>query len=464
MKNFKLKASVLAVSLAMSGAAFAVVDLDNNTTPGTVTFASELVTSPQSISGANVDVAHVLGFGVSNSQTRFLRYDLTNATFASAVTSADLVISGGTTVAVSSGGQAGTSSVIFQITAVGDLAQGQAVSFGVGSDLPAPAIDASGIVVANASAPASIQYRLYETATAAVAAGTPLASSDALLASFATGLAFTTITNNSTASVSKFYKEFIATIAGTPATTATLTSIGKVSFGVAAGVVHPNPLLTLDLTHLVAAGTKLVVTGQDLSAAGTVTPPSSGVFLSSDNTTCTDDGAIADTKTGNVVDFVTGTTAITRNVCFQANGSPITAQSFTIGVDVVPATGSTTGDLAAKTLGTFDRDGTVLKVPFSQGTAGQTTFVNLANMGNVDAPFTTRCFTGPGTGAPTAGVAGTVLAGNTKKLKSADLLCAAGTNAVEFTLAVPTGNVVGTFVRQNNTTGDSGMSDVTGNQ
>lgn len=454
MKNFKLKASVLAVSLAMSGATFAAITLDPDA--GAKTYASELVSNGIAINDDGLDLSHALGFGVSNTQTRFLRYDLTNATFSGTVLPGDLVVTGGATVAVSTGGAASGSFVIFQITAAADLPQSALVALALGSG------GANGIKVTNVASSATIQYRLYETATAAVAAGTPLASVDGPLANFATGLALTPTTNTTTADVTSLpapYSKFKTTNTTTPGITNVLAKVGNVVFGPVTGVVN---LAGIQITQpeLVAAGTKLVVSGLDLTAA----TAAANIFLDN-NDNCGTSTLASINKTATTVEFVTDTTAINRNVCFTANGTtPIAVQDFTVAASVVPAANTTTANIAAKALGAFDHDGTVLKVPFSQGTAGQTTFVNLANMGNVDAPFTTRCFTGPGTGAPTAGVVGTVLMGNTKKLKSTDLLCAAGTNAVEFTLAVPSGTVVGTFVRQNNTTGDSGMSDVTGNQ
>lgn len=473
MKNFKLKASVLAVSLAMSGATFAAITLDQDplTASGAKTYASEVVTNGLPITGGTaIDIAHKLNFGVSKDQTRFLRYDLTNATFSNSVVAADLTFSCVTptvcptplavpnaTVALAS---QGPTFVIFQITALDNLPVGADVAFNLGSGA------ATGFKVTNVASSATMQYRLYETATAAVAAGASLTSADGSLANFASGIALTPIPDLTTADVTALvgvtptpYAKF-KTTGASAGISATLTNIGSVIFGPVGGVnkADGNPITQPDL---VANNTKLIVSGLDLSAAASATD----IFLDN-NDNCASTSIPGSNKTSTTVEFVTNTTAITsRNVCFRANGTtPIAEQAFTIAATIVAAPNTTTASIAAKALGNFDHDGTVLKVPFSQGTAGQTTFVNLANMGNVNAPFTTRCFTGPGTPAPTAGVVGTVLAGNTKKLKSADLLCAAGTSAVEFTLAVPSGTVVGTFVRQNNTTGDSGMSDVTGNQ
>lgn len=451
MKNFKLKASVLAVSLATSGTAFAAITLDPDA--GAKTYASELVSNGIAINDNGLDLSHSLGFGVSNTQTRFLRYDLTNSTFSGTIVAGDLTVAGGATVAVSTGGGAGTTSVIFQITASADLAQAAVVALALGSG------GADGIKVTNVSSSATIQYRLYETATAAVAAGTPLASADGPLANFASGIALTPTPNTTTADVTSSpapYAKF-KTTGATPGITNVLAKIGSVVFGPVAGVVN---LAGTQITQpeLVAAGTKLVVSGVDLSAATLA----ANIFLDN-NDNCGTSTIAGINKTSTTVEFVTDTTAITRNVCFTANGTtPIAEQDFSVAASVVPALNTTTANIAAKVLGTFDHDGTVLKVPFSQGAAGQTSFVSLANMGSVDAPFTTRCFTV--TGAPTAGVVGTVTQGNTRKLKSTELGCIAGTNAVEFTFAVPEGTVVGTFTRQNNTTGDSGMSDLTGNK
>jgi opacity protein-like surface antigen len=111
MKKFLLAATTVAALSAMSTSALAVVNLDTGV--GLTTYASELITNgTTSLNGAVLDVTHVLGFGVSDTQTRYVRYDLTNGVFASSVVPADLGIPGAVTVA--QGGGAGQNFVIFQ--------------------------------------------------------------------------------------------------------------------------------------------------------------------------------------------------------------------------------------------------------------------------------------------------------------------------------------------------------------
>lgn len=83
-------------------------------------------------------------------------------------------------------------------------------------------------------------------------------------------------------------------------------------------------------------------------------------------------------------------------------------------------------------------------------------------MSNENATFTTTCF-GAADQNQTPGVNGTIAAKTTKQINTSAAKCPAGTNALEFTLSVPEGSVVGSFVRQNVSTGDLNSDGVVGN-
>jgi len=85
----------------------------------------------------------------------------------------------------------------------------------------------------------------------------------------------------------------------------------------------------------------------------------------------------------------------------------------------------------------------------------------LANTGTLDATYTIRCLSQ--NSAIAVGTPGTVLAGKTKRLYFNNLGCPSGADSVEFTLAIAQGNVVGSVVRMNSTTGDSAFEALTGN-
>jgi len=498
MKNFKLKASVLAIAVALPGTSFAGTITFGTTDADTNNYAQELnynaTAVPAGISITASDIGEtLLGFGVSSGQNRYAQIKLTNAKFAAPVSTssfkditasddldgstppvavptgtsgfgADNTVNDGVTIV--SGGAGGDTCIVYQVT--GKDSVGNASADTVQWTYP-------NLNITSTSGPAQATYTLHETAASASCSTGNNSSvlSTAVtgnLATFASSLVFSGANGTTvTADVIKLYKEEKDSTGG--ASDTLQLQLGALTTDILDTNLEADDS-AVDQADLITAAT-LTVNG-DFTAVGTT----GSVTLSStpcNTPTIVATGVLAGDKQSAVFSgapilglFANApSAALVNNVCYNTDGStPIQVDTYTASIAFTAQTTplATLGSISEQPAGIVERDGTILKVPFSQGTAGQTTFINLANMGSVDAPFTTRCFTGPGTGAPTAGFAGTVLAGNTKKLKSADLLCAAGTNAVEFTLAVPSGNVVGTFVRQNNTTGDSGMSDVTGNQ
>ena len=90
MKNFTVKASALAIAAALPGLASAVVNLNDGS--GATNYASELLpaavsaTLPITVPAVTAD----LGFGVSNGQDRYIRFDLTGAKWDVALTNVSL--------------------------------------------------------------------------------------------------------------------------------------------------------------------------------------------------------------------------------------------------------------------------------------------------------------------------------------------------------------------------------------
>jgi hypothetical protein len=110
----------VAIAAAMSAPAFAVIDLTGGVGgagSGAVTYAKESITSAQVTSGmvqvaaagTELDVQVATGFGVTATTHAFVRFNLTNAKFKTAVVAGDLTAVSGTitTVTVAQGGAAG---------------------------------------------------------------------------------------------------------------------------------------------------------------------------------------------------------------------------------------------------------------------------------------------------------------------------------------------------------------------
>lgn len=455
MKKFTVKASALAIAAALPGVAAAqVIDLDAGT--GASTFASELVPA----AGATVAVPNVravLGFGVSNGQDRYIRYDLTGAKFAAAVTAANVQADSNScatntalataTETLATGGAANATSVIFQITATdpAGLAPTQNTCLSLGN------------VTLTSAAGASIRYSLYSTPADAVG-GTAtgrLATSSSSIAGTAPGFVFSVSPATTVVDVATEYRNFLA---DGIQTTALNTGIGAISMNSATGVLNLSGS-AVTLGNLIT-GANAIVSGADFTPAG-----NTGVFLAQNGNCAAPGGVVAGAVVSSTVRSINGLPGANASgdVCFVANGNAaILEQSFTVALDVTAATGATTADIAATTLGNFDRNGTVLKAPFVGSAPGQSTWIQVVNTGSSAAPWTVNCY--GASGSLGSGASGTLAAGQTGRLFFNTLGCAAGTNAVEIIVSSPSGNVVGTLVRQSTTTGDSGIDSLTGNE
>jgi hypothetical protein len=172
-------------------------------TPKTAdTYASERIVAGASLNAGSL--THLLGFGVSLGQDRYIRYELTNGTFAAAVLPGDLDVDGGNAdVAVVQGGNAGQNFVIFQITATLDLGQAVDVIF----------TPTSNVVVTSKATNVGATVSLYDFPANAQAGGATgrLYTDSGILIGIASGLDFSTTAFTTTASVATEYKQFKAT-------------------------------------------------------------------------------------------------------------------------------------------------------------------------------------------------------------------------------------------------------------
>ena len=461
MKRFLVSAMTAAALAAMAPAAFADVDLDAGT--GSVSYANELVvnnTTPL----AGVVTTNKLGFGVSGGQTRFVRYDFTNAKLAVALDATALVLNPpAINTVVSQGGAANDTFVIFQITAdAAGNSQTDPVEFTPGN-----------LIVTNKGSSATAKYSLYETAAGAQAGGSTglLATASGSVATFPSGLTFAAVPNSTTAEVTTLYKEFNNGV------TTTLAKIGTVTYAPNESVHRPSDGAALtagDMALFTAAGTKLVLTGDDLSAAA-----ADGVYLAAAGNTCDPaSGTIATNLTATTADFVIDANAVGtnpvppaantgRDICFQATGTtPIAAQSFTVAASVVAVAGTTTANQAAIAAGSFKRNGTILKAAFADSTtaSGVTMAVHLTNTSGIPAPYTVRCVL---TTSSVAGTPGTIPANTAQRQSVVNGMGCPGDGTlrgIELTFSVPEGNVIGSMVRQNVSTGAASFDSMLGSK
>lgn len=466
MKKFLFSATAAAALAALSSGALAVVNLNDGS--GSVNYASQLVVpGTTALTGPGVNVTSKLGFGVSNGQTRYVRYDLTNAKFKAAVAAGDLT-GPASTVVVAQGGAAGSTFVIFQISATADVPQDNAVDFASGTG------SSTGLVIQAAGSPVQMTYSLYEDAPSAAAGGAAgrLSTASATVAGLVSGLAFTTTQNTTTVDVSSTGGTYTHFLPSVPGTTTSIAQIGTVSIGAATGVLDPITGVQVLYPAIVAAGTQLVLKG-DFSAAETPSTTSTGVFLGVDGGNCGTAGTAPTPPTPTTsANFVTNDTpAVAKPLCFTvtaANATKIAAQSFTVEADITAAPGSSATDLTPIDAGKFIRNGLVLRAAFAEttGVTGVATAVSLSNTSNNPAPYTVRCLVN--SAAVVAGTPGTVpaMSSTRQQLGSPGMGCPTnGTlRGIEITFANVPGSVIGSIVRQNTSTGQASYDGMIGNQ
>jgi hypothetical protein len=471
--HFRLTTLAAAAALVASGSAFAVVDL--NSDAGLRNYAAELVSAApfNIITDDNLDTTNALGFGISVSQTRFIRFDLGNATFNNSVVAADLTIGTiGTVTAsqrvVAQGGTGSDNSVVFQITADANYGPSQAVILALGSG------GANGIDVLDPTKPVTITYRQYGTPNDASnnVVANAIVTTTNTIATFGSALVFSATPTTTTADVSATngsgapapFSKFLTTGTTPPnPNSAVNTQVGTVTVGTNGSFDPTGAPVTLP--QLIAAGTKLTVSTDDSYLVSLGSPNSSSLFVGT-SPAC---GGVAFGSSGtanSARDIVTDANALaSAPICYIANGSgAIAVQNFQVGLTVVKAAGAgTVSPAGTQFVGNFVHNGTTLKFPFAVGKGGTTTLINLANQGSVDAKITTlQCYSPVGTTTLTPGTS--IPKGTTKAIGMAATGCPASSTSIQINLDVPTGTVIGSLVRTNNTSGDLGLDGAVGNK
>jgi hypothetical protein len=446
--------SMLAVAMAatLSQNAFAVVDTGHAGPPGAgASYATELIqdsfaVTPTPITDDLLDVTNPLGFGVSNTQTRFLRYNLINGTFNGAVAAADLDLGGCCTAAVAQGGNAGDNFVIFQITATANLGPDATVTFDLGSG------GADGIVVTDESAGSvTIDYGLYEFAGDAVSETSPLALDSGTLANFFSGLSFTTMPGQQTAEVETEFKEFV----DSP------TTLGPVPLGMLTFVPAPTVRDTtgafVTLAQLITNAT-ILVEGDFGAGFGVATP----VTLNS-AADCTGASLPGTQPVGSLpftqYEWNTGTTPVSAWLCYEVSGAtPITLQTIANGnpiqasVTVVPAPGTDSSGFLPTPVGEILRNGATLQSQWFTTYPGFKSLFYITNAGPAVATYRVSVFTEAGTTCTLgAGAAGTIPARSLKVINAASVCSFSGLQqrgSAVFSIGASDANVQGATVVQ----------------
>lgn len=401
MLNKKILAASIAASLSacvVATSAFAA-NLDNSST--SVTYASELVGPGATMAVNNsdeLDTTVSLGFTIGDGTSKYVRFDLGDATFGPNVAlTVDALGLTQVNGIVSSGG-AGTNVVIIEIPAVGE-------------DIPADAtvtLTADSYTVPT-SGNSSIRYRLFETATQAVNATDALDGNDDLkdtglktFTTVGTGLTGNVFVPNDVRSLLEDQFKLFEASSGPSTTVANLGFVDLDRINNAPGSMLPNGVLA-------------PATGQQVVASDLITQANENYTLAFDGKfgfgdwTLNTAGDCATTQTADLDESldpvavdVTAATLLGSDhyLCVEVDGTEI-IEKGSYSASITSADGqsvSLEGDLGEITYDTI-----TIEVPYLTTFANYTQRIILRNTSSTPADFTISFDTETGTTANTTG-------------------------------------------------------------
>ena len=484
------KNKVTLLSLAVAGlfatAAQAQITVDPVPGTGAKTYASELKfpLAGLLVGGANVTTTTILGFGLSNLQDRYIRYDLVGgATFALQVLAGDLAVTT-STPAVVQGGAPGDSYVVFQITSTANVAASGTAVF---------TPQAAGIKIPTATSQ-QIRYTLHETAVSAQTVGAGpnpgganinngrLVDKTADLVKFAKVLGFTmNASTPETSAATSLFKSFCAPNpnTGLPGTAGCL--VANTDNIAVAGTVATYGLLnitTLDLTSTAITGLSTVLASATLTATTDATTFQAAGTAGFTNGTANclvlgTAGAVNATFTTLTYTLPAPTAAATplagaTALCYGVDGTTtVGPQKFTGSFNPVYTAGYTgAAAVSVGQIGEIVRDGAELQSPwFSFGGTRYISRFFFMNTGAGAATCTSTALaeTGNTLTVGSAGTTGfTIPAGGQVAVLATDVVSAAtgaGRAAVRFVCLAASANIQGRYVITDTTSGalDSGV-------
>lgn len=446
MVSKKLLSAAIAGALFSAVPAFAAIDSTANPVTGKVKFAKESITAAAvdgyyTFTGAANALGLVadVGVGVDGAPTpvkRYVRVDLGNAKFVTAPTAA---MAANSTDAIAQGG-AGKNFVIFEVTFAADFVETDNITISVPD-----------LAIASSFAPVSYTYTIYENLTNAVNKtgalnneGKGVSVTDA--ASVVSGIKASLSPLTSTASVDNAFKKFV----GTPAKT--VATIGSFDVTFEAGVTAAGGAAVTLLNQVfdVAASASKVTVKGDFST-GTWNFQSASACDGSGTTV----GLTLNTaKTEATADFndlddglpAAATAATVKYLCVSGVGADVIPEgnyNFTLDYKGIASTKFEPADLTG-VIGTIDRDGTVVQVPYVSTFDEYNQRLVLVNRGSADVAYTVT-FT-PETGvtvAPGTKATGTLKAKSTTILSAKDVVTITGATrtAATVTIVSSTGNI-----------------------
>ncbi|HEX4871923.1 MAG TPA: hypothetical protein VFV27_06375 [Nevskiaceae bacterium] len=426
-------------------------------------YAEELAQPGAAITDDGLNVVGSLGFGMTEFQTRFLRFDVLEGQFNGAVQANNLRLLNPATngvlnvlITIEAGGTAGSSSVTFRALSLAEFPQGARIEFDLGSG------GSNGVRVTGTTAAArQIRYTLFDSAANASALTLPLETQFAPFGRTAPALRFALATQLTTLNIKDTFRRFAPNFeANDGFLTNQLTQLGLLRFDVTPGISNLNGG-DVALGNLVGAGTRLKINATDLGSAA-----DSQIFLDNDlNPDCAA-GINPASRSSTEIIFNTGTTALDgAALCYRVNGLVRRVrQDVAATVELAPVAGSSVPASLNGLLGLIRRNGAELKIPylFFNNKSNIQNFVQVINLDTVPVPYFIDCI-GPG-GLALEVKTGTLPVQQAVSFTRADLGCVAPADGAYLLFDTFPGRVSGVQVRLNTTTGEAGFDQLVGSR
>jgi len=447
-RNVALQAALAAVFAVAATSASAAVTLSATAASTPVKYASELTAANVTVNGAGLKLAFSPAWGVAAGNHLYVRVDLSNASFGTALTAGSLAITDNAApptakgvVSLSSGGAVGSTSVIFDVS---DATAGILLS-----DIMT--LTPTSVKYVNPAQAATATVNVYDSAANANVGGAGLGftlTGDYITTAAALVTTFTPLTN--TAQVAQSFKNFAANASGVNTANTAVQALGSVQTVVnAAGALVPSTGVAAVAADL-ATASDLVVTGV-FDAVGTT--GSIGVSAAAGTCGTLTAGTLNTAKTTATFTGFAGVTLVAAKpfVCFTANG--LTAIPAQVDTGVLTFTGVLAGATIANasgTVGTILHDGTELQTPWFSTAPGYISRVFLTNNGSTAAPISgTTILTETGNTCTVGTGAATTIPANSMIEITADQLCSSFSGAKRaaavFTIEQPTSQIQGVY-------------------
>ena len=361
-----LSAAVAALFAAGANAQVVLPSSSPTVTASTATVYASEISNNTVIGTTGITVNTILGIGTSINQDRYVKISLSNATFASAVTNANLVganVAGlgpaNITPTVSFGGAAGATSVIFQITTPAGANINDGLSFNM----------VGGVNIASTASTIGVTYEVYEFLAQAQEGKPFLYAKSGNVATFTPTYVFR---NNATpnptqvATAISGFKNFNFGSAGSAATAANAAVVGRVDL---ATVAEPGKLVNGTTNASIATvlanatNSQVTVTG-DFSAAAANTSVTLGATVANGGTAFTTSTAVFNINgsaglTNSAIGYVVNGTTAVPAISYAATLAPRGATGYT---NVTSSGPITTGSIT--------RDGVQFESPWVTATTG----------------------------------------------------------------------------------------------